>query len=78
MGAWCCVVQEAKAEKQFEELLEKVEPVPAEEVEALCRQLQDLVSQLRPDGSVLAAAGQFVLQLSRCSGLGRLPAVLVR
>lgn len=58
------MVQEAKAGNLFGELLEKVEAVPPEEVEAVCRQLRELVSELRPDGSVLAAAGQFTQSLS--------------
>lgn len=44
-------------EKDYEQLLEKAETADAEEVATICQQLQDLVSQLRPDASVLASAG---------------------
>jgi len=57
-GTMDLAIQEANVEKDYEQLLEKAETADAEEVATICQQLQDLVSQLRPDASVLASAGK--------------------
>ena len=52
-----CMWQAAGVDDHFQELLERVESVPLDELAPVCAQLQDLVSALRPADTLLSHAG---------------------